>query len=598
MKQITRAFAFILALLPALSAAQTFPTVPSQTVIGRTAIGTGPAQAIPFASLSAVLCNAFTVSLKGCVPAPGSSTGRYLGDDAGWHALLTQQLVQGSGVTLTGTCSGTALNCTVNANSATQYVFPSRAAAAAADLSALSAIETLGYATPGDGGRASFQKVGGGTQFLDSFISTGSMNANGTGSCTNGTYLGQVPNGFTGFQAAFNITVAGNIVTSIVNTAPGNGVASGTVLSFTVPGCSGAVQWTVNTVTTPTGSFTDSAGNKWQILMPAAGLDARAMGAKFDWTVAAGDAGSTDNFTTLQNAINFTAYAPGYIDTGASNGGRVLLPRGTALFCGGGTGPLKVWNGVTVQGQGATASVIKPCDTYANTTNFIELCDSASHVACFSAAIRDLQVFTTFTVGQGSAVPTTQAVVYTNSCQHQGCGVYNATIYPGACRIGVKAESGFGGAAMVFLINEVEIKGGMKDANCAASAPAAVSISLYVSTIIRVDGLNVGGLSAASTFGPRSNGVAVSGGFVMVTNFYAENVIAPAIANISGATNGFLHIKGFDAGTACVNGVLRAGGSTANTVKLESAFSNSCTNTYSNAGAGSGGIVQLADVVF
>lgn len=54
MKQIIRAIAFIAALLPALAAAQQFPTVPNNTVIGRLGQGTGsgPSQAIPIATLS------------------------------------------------------------------------------------------------------------------------------------------------------------------------------------------------------------------------------------------------------------------------------------------------------------------------------------------------------------------------------------------------------------------------------------------------------------------------------------------------------------------------------------------------------------------
>jgi hypothetical protein len=606
MRQIKAAIAGILALSAVASAsAQTFPTVPSQTVIGRTAIGTGPAQAIPFASLLAsMLTSPLTVSQVNVnsIVFAGATSG---------SATVSAQSVAGTTVIKWPTVSGTVVtsatlplveNATTGAMTCPNCAISisTRTAAAAQDLSSYSFVRTTGYSTAGDGGEAYFQKIAGGTAFLDSFISTGSVTGNGTSTCTNGTYLGQVPNSpnTQGFQTAFTITVAGNVVTAMTNTAPGNGYAAGTVLQFTVTGCSATVTWTIATVTTPSGSFTDSAGNKWQIILPAAGLDARAMGVKFDWTVAGGDAAATDNFTTLQNAINFAAYAPGFIDTGSSNGGLVRLPRGTALFCGAGTLPLKVWNGVTVQGQGATASVIKPCDTYSSNVGFIELCDTASHVACFSAAIRDLQLFTTHTVGQGSAAAVTQSAVYTNSCQHQGCGIYNATIYPGACRQGVKAEFGYGGAAMVFLINDVEIKGGHKDANCAAGAPAAVSISGYVSTLIRIDGLNIGGISAASGFGPRSNGIAVSGGFVMIDKLYAESVVAPVIVNITGATNGFVHVKGFDSGVACVNGVLRAGGSTANTVKLESAFANTCTNTYNNAGAASGAIVQLAAVVF
>lgn len=56
MKHTVRALALILALQPVLAAAQTFPTVPPNSVIGRLGGGTtGPSQAIPFATLAAQL---------------------------------------------------------------------------------------------------------------------------------------------------------------------------------------------------------------------------------------------------------------------------------------------------------------------------------------------------------------------------------------------------------------------------------------------------------------------------------------------------------------------------------------------------------------
>lgn len=478
--------------------------------------------------------------------------------------------------------------------------FATRTDAAALDLSAYTVIQTLGYAAGGDGGGATFIKTA--SAFIDSFIATGSITTNGTSGCTNGNLFGQIPNSpnTQGFQSAFTIVVAGNVVTTIQNNAPGNGYAAGTVLTFTVPGCSGSVTWTINTVTTPSGSFTDTAGNKWQIVYPANGLDARAMGVKFDWTVAGGDAGATDNFTTLQNAINFAAYAPGFIDTGSSNGGRVLLARNTAKFCGSnGAVPLKVWNGVTVEGQGSTASVLKVCDTWINTTNFVELCDVASHVSCFGASLRHLQIFALFSLGTGSVSPTTQAAVYTNSCQQSGCGVYDAIIYSGACRRGIWAELGFGGASLVTLIDEVEIKGGEKSSLCGGGTPGAVVISGYISTQITINKLTLSGLSTSSGFGPRDLGLVITGGFVNVKTVYAEQVVTGVFINIpTSLTNGMVHIDGSSGGPDCVNGVTRQSGSIANSVKLEMAFANSCTNTYNNAGAGSGAITQLADVVF
>jgi hypothetical protein len=57
MRNTLRALALTLALLPGLAAAQTFPTVPDHTVLGRigTGGGSGPSQAIPFATMAAQL---------------------------------------------------------------------------------------------------------------------------------------------------------------------------------------------------------------------------------------------------------------------------------------------------------------------------------------------------------------------------------------------------------------------------------------------------------------------------------------------------------------------------------------------------------------
>lgn len=57
MRNVLRALGLILALIPGLAAAQTFPTVPDHTVLGRIGTGSssGPSQAIPFAILTTQL---------------------------------------------------------------------------------------------------------------------------------------------------------------------------------------------------------------------------------------------------------------------------------------------------------------------------------------------------------------------------------------------------------------------------------------------------------------------------------------------------------------------------------------------------------------
>lgn len=84
-----------------------------------------------------------------------------------------------------------------------------------------------------------------------------------------------------------------------------------------------------------------------------------------------------------------------------------------------------------------------------------------------------------------------------------------------------------------------------------------------------------------------------------MASFYAENVVSPLVSTINtGVLPGSVAIDGFDGGPNCTNGITRQAGSTANTVRLGAAFANSCVNTYNNAGAGSGAILQLGDVVF
>jgi hypothetical protein len=75
MRQITSAIAGILALLTATAAvAQTFPTIPANTVVGRLGTGPGPAQAIPNATLFSLNQFDLISSTPGRIPCRGAST--------------------------------------------------------------------------------------------------------------------------------------------------------------------------------------------------------------------------------------------------------------------------------------------------------------------------------------------------------------------------------------------------------------------------------------------------------------------------------------------------------------------------------------------
>jgi hypothetical protein len=75
MRNTLRALALTLALLPGLAVAQTFPTVPDHTVIGRigTGSGSGPSQAIPWATLLANIAGTPSANTVYAGPATGAA---------------------------------------------------------------------------------------------------------------------------------------------------------------------------------------------------------------------------------------------------------------------------------------------------------------------------------------------------------------------------------------------------------------------------------------------------------------------------------------------------------------------------------------------
>lgn len=480
-------------------------------------------------------------------------------------------------------------------------VLSSRTFAATQDLSAFSAIRTLGYATAGDGGGAIFQKIAG--NFIDTRITAGTLTNNGTSGCTNGTYYtlpftGGNGRGYFG-GAGGVITVSGNVVTSIANVGGYNGAeavgyVAGDVLSVTVPGCASTVTWTVSTVSTPTGSFTDSAGNKWQIGMPAAGLDARSMGVKFDWDGTDGTA--TDNYTTLQNALSFAWYKTNTtIDGGGTQGGKVLLTKQSAMVGCSATAPIVVPFGVTLKGQGNYVSVIKMCDTFSIGFNQFELCNSFQHLACFGSMVEDFQIFNTNTIQGASG----RSVVYTNSAQHES-GMRRMVIYPGSCGRGATYETGYGGATYI-LMDGIEYKGGKSDANCPGGTGAQVYIN-YGTTQVLIKNLNVSGHNSGYG-GPRHFGLAIAGGFVDIVGIHAEHVTDPVTINIpGGVTAGMVRARSVIGGVDCTGLFTLTGTNTIGNFMISPPMAqNGCTNLVTNNQSGASGHMTGAsatDVVF
>lgn len=419
-------------------------------------------------------------------------------------------------------------------------ILPSRAVAVTLNLSAFSSVHTLGYAVPGDGGEATFQNIAT-APFLDTIVSTGTVSANGTSGCTNGTDFGVQFSGGTGALFEATVTVAGGVVTLIQQTGVSPGYTVGNVLTAAVgaspggiAGCTGAVTWTITGLVVSSGSFSDTASNHWQIVMPAAGIDARAFGVKFDYTQAGGDALATDNYANFVNVYNFAgAQLGGIFARGGTVGGHVLLARGGAMFCGGGNKALMQPYGVTVTGQGDMATVLKPCDAWGTSANMYELCNSQSHLSCFQTMFESAQIFVTITQEFGSSAVQSLATVFSNNCQQENCGLRNAQIFSSACRQAYMLTNGYGGASFIDALNAVSLVGGVSNANCGGNASPLMSINVP-GAAVTVNKLTLSALSA-SFGGPRTNGLAVSGGLVEIHGLTSENVTTPGTQNITGS---------------------------------------------------------------
>lgn len=496
-----------------------------------------------------------------------------------WTGVNTIQ-----GMTGNITC-GSGLTCsagTISAVNTDTQVLTSRTLAITKDLSIFTTVQTLGHDTGGDGGGANFVKLSPGSNFIDTRVLSGTTTANGTSGCTNGTYYGVELDGGSGRGLTASVSVAGGVVTAINPAFTSSaGYAAGDVLSIgsTIPGCSGIKTWTVGTVTAPTGSFTDAAGNKWQIVFPAAGLDARAMGVKFDWDGSDGTA--TDNLTTLQNALSFAYYKTATrSDLGGALGGQVLLTKGTAMVGCGSSQSLVSPQGVKVKGQGNYTSVIKFCDTFSGGVNQWELCDKTSHLACFGTLLEDFQIFNVVGVNGTSS----RSVVYTNNAQHEA-GMRRMAIYPGGCGRGATYETGYGGATYI-LLDSVEFKGGKSDANCGGAAGVQVYIN-YGSTQVIINNLNVSGYSAGSG-GPRAFGLLINGGFVDIVGFHSEQVLQPAQIDIaSGLAGGMVRARSVIGGVDCVGMFILTGFNTIGNFMLSPPMAlNGCTRLVTNSQSG------------
>lgn len=381
------------------------------------------------ACAGSLVCTGNTISVT--VPANGvSSVGG-----------MTGAIACGSGVT----CGAGTISVTATAASA----YASRAVALTQNLTGSTVVQTLGYATPGDGGGAVFKNVGS-APFLDSFVTSGTISNAGAG-YTNGTYRSVFFQGGTGSNFIANVTVAGGVITvvtiinaggfaytvgDVITPTGGNGQIGGTGAGFT---------WTVGAVSTPLASFTDSAGNRWQYVQGDA-IYAKQFGAKFDWLRTTGDAGATNDHASIQAALNYASYVNEFAINFVTNslaGTAVVWPSGTAMICG---APLRQFSSTWARGQGPQNSMLKMCDTGIGAAeNFYTVCDERAQLACFGGQISDFGLVALIAAPGNSGT----YMLYSNAAQQQRF-ISNISIYSGT-RGCFRYDTGYGGAAIVGI---------------------------------------------------------------------------------------------------------------------------------------------------
>lgn len=540
----------LLNVAPLAASAQQFNTIPSGTVIGRTAIGAGPAQIIPIQQL-------FSTLLTGPLSVPSVNTNSviYKGSTSG-QATVSAQAVAGTPTLLLPNTSGTlasnatspiVLNATTGNISCPSClsvanatpVLASRAFALTQNLSTLAAVRTLGYAAAGDGGGAVFKNIGT-SPFIDSFV-TGFTITGGSGYTSGGPYYGVLFSNGTKPYLVGTLSVSGGAITAVnIAGSPGNQCAVGDV--YTIGGSAAATAFpanglptggtggsiTVTSCSTPLASFTDSVGTHFQFVPEGFGPALLQFGAKGDWNGTDGTA--TDNFSAIQAALWFASFKSSTTsDGGGFSGGRVIAPTGSYLLCGTGLKSLIVPSGVIFEGPSAPGSAsLRICDVFNQSVHFIELCDPNWHFACFDSSLRNLSLSNSRVIP--SAIGT--AMVHSNATQDFG-GLSRVYIYSGE-RECVNFEKGFGGASSVVLeyvscnISSSAGNPGLVFGNTVASGLN------YGTTMIKLDTIVLSGPSSGTLM--AGSGMVLKGGFYDIQNVHCEAIPTCVFLQIPSAT--------------------------------------------------------------
>jgi hypothetical protein len=584
--------AIAVAIVASLISANAIAQVPNftlgpNTVVGRSAIGIGPAQAIPFQQLLG-----FLLQSSPNIPTINTNSIVFKGSISG-QATVQAQAATGTTTILLPNTSGTladsavfplALNATTGAMScptcSSQFV-ATRSAATALDLHLATVIQSGGYATAGDGGGATFKNVGS-APFIDSFVTSVSVTP-GSG-CTNGTFFGVQPTGGTGRGFVAIISVVGGVVlTPNFAFSPGNAYSVGDLLTLpsSTIGCANA-SLTVTGVSAPLGSFTDSVGTHFQFT-PDQGAYAniRQFGAKQNWD--GNDATATDDFNSIQAALRYAAFQSSTsFDSGGFRGSKVVVPQGSSLVCGPGTpgASLQIPGYVYLEGAGAAGgTTLKMCNAFDQSTHFIELCDPNWHFACFNAGLRHIELFASRSVSAGNLV----AMIHTNAAQDFG-GLSYVYIYSGA-RSCSWFEKGFGGASQV-IYDHVSCTASGSNVMMRFGNTVASGLN-YGSTNLELHDLVLGGPSSGNL--QTAPGILLQGGFYDVTNVHCEGIPVCVQVQIPSTGNGDqvsirnVNASGGGGGTACTGTIQLDPTNVPGNTSIAQVPAGSCANVVTDA---------------
>jgi hypothetical protein len=463
---------------------------------------------------------------------------------------------------------GVGFSCVAAGAVGSSIVFTSRAVAAAQNLTSFTTIKTLGYAASGDGGGATFVKVSG-IPFKDTYVTTGTIA--GGSAYTNGTYLGVRMTGGSGQGCIAKVTIAGGAMTAVdLSGNYCNAYAVGNVLTpvqSDVGGTGTGATFTVTAITTPTGSFTDTAANQWQIVVDEGNfLNARQFGAKIDW--AGTDGTATNDLTSMKSGMAFMS-TQNPSATAAVYGGTFIIPKGAMYLC---ASPpqfatLQVPNGVILKGAGVLGgTTLKQCTAAASSEHFISLCDPNSQFGQFGCRLEDLSLV--MTGPSNSAI----AAVYSNSGQQ--FPLLNNVYIQSTTRGCVFYEIGKGGASNA-IFNSVDCEVSDTTVN-----PGFLGNSSSTQIVLRdwVFGCAPGNC-AASVYA-----INMLNGNYIIQNFHIEG----HVDGINVATTGTSSLSSIRNGTivsGCVNGITLQATNPNNTVLVENIESSCSTATILNGHA-------------